>query len=121
MSKESRRKEKESSAGQAASDDGSTESIPAGDGAMGLEFIHDVRLRVTVEFGRTNMTIKDIMGLSTGSVIELNKISGEPLDVRLNAKLVARGEAVIVNDCFGIRVTEIVSPEDFETAAAVEA
>lgn len=82
--------------------------------AATLEFLNDVRLRITVEFGRSTMTIRDILALSRGSVVELNKISGEPLDIRLNGKLVARGEAVIVNDRFGIRVTEIVSPEDFE-------
>lgn len=79
-----------------------------------IEFIHDVKLKVAVEFGRSQMPIRNIMGLNVGGVVELNKISGEPLDVRLNGKLVARGEAVIVNDRFGIRVTEIVSPEGFD-------
>lgn len=79
-----------------------------------IEFIHDVRLKVAVEFGRSQMPIRNIIGLNVGNVVELNKISGEPLDVRLNGKLVARGEAVIVNDRFGIRVTEIVSPEGFD-------
>ena len=87
-------------------------------GGRELDFIHDVKLRVSVEFGRANMNIRNILNLATGSVVELNKVSGEPLDVRLNGKLVARGEAVIVNDCFGIRVTEIVSPEDFEVGSA---
>lgn len=83
-----------------------------------LDFLHDVKMKVTVEFGRSNMSIKQLLNLDKGNVLELNKISGEPLDVRLNGKLVARGEAVIVNDRFGIRVTEIVSPEDFDELAA---
>lgn len=70
-------------------------------------------MRVTVEFGRSKTTVRDLLKFAKGSVIELEKMSGEPLDVRLNGKLVARGEAVIVNDRFGVRVTEIVSPEDF--------
>lgn len=79
----------------------------------GLDFLHDVSMRVTVEFGRSKTNVRDLLKFAKGSVIELEKMSGEPLDVRLNGKLVARGEAVIVNDRFGVRVTEIVSPEDF--------
>jgi flagellar motor switch protein FliN/FliY len=90
----------------------------ASDDSRTLEFLHDVKLRATVEFGRSKMSIKQLLGLDKGAVVELNKISGEPLDIRLNGKLVARGEAVIVNDRFGIRVTEIISPEDFEAALA---
>ena len=70
-------------------------------------------MRVTVEFGRTKTDVRELLKFSKGSIIELEKMSGEPLDVRLNGKLIARGEAVIVNDRFGVRVTEIVSPEDF--------
>lgn len=79
-----------------------------------LEFLHDVRLSVTVEFGRASMNIRNLLELNKGGLVELEKISGEPLDIRVNGKLVARGEAVIVNDRFGIRVTEIVSPDDFD-------
>ena len=79
---------------------------------MGLDFIHDVTLRVAVEFARSAITIKRFMELHKGSIIELEKLAGEPLDIRANGKLVARGEAVIVNDKFGIRVTEIMTPED---------
>lgn len=78
----------------------------------GLDFLHDVGMRVSVEFGRAKTTIRKLLTYQKGSVLELEKMSGEPLDVRLNGKLVARGEAVIVNDRFGVRVTEIVSPED---------
>ena len=78
-----------------------------------LEFLSDVSMRVTVEFGRSKTDVRELLKFTKGSVIELEKMSGEPLDVRLNGKLIARGEAVIVNDRFGVRVTEIVSPEDF--------
>lgn len=88
----------------------------------GLDFLHDVNMRVTVEFGRSKTNVRELLKFQKGSVIELEKMSGEPLDVRLNGKLVARGEAVIVNDRFGVRVTEIVSPEDFgDPLASAEA
>ena len=77
-----------------------------------LEFILDVSLQVTVEVGRTRMTIQDLLQLGLGSVVELDKLAGEPLDIYINGKAVARGEAVIVNDKFGVRLTDIVSPED---------
>lgn len=77
-----------------------------------LEFILDVSLQVTVEVGRTRMTIQDLLQLGQGSVVELDKLAGEPLDIYINGKSVARGEAVIVNDKFGVRLTDIVSPED---------
>lgn len=77
-----------------------------------LEFIMDVTLQVTVEVGRTRLTIQDLLQLGQGSVIELSKLAGEPLDVFVNNKQVARGEAVIVNEKFGIRLTDIISPED---------
>jgi flagellar motor switch protein FliN/FliY len=77
-----------------------------------LEFILDVALQVTVEVGRTRMTIQDLLRLGQGSVVELEKLAGEPLDILINGKQVARGEAVIVNDKFGVRLTDIISPED---------
>ncbi len=77
-----------------------------------LDFIRDVKLAVTVDFGRSGLSVERLLKLDNGSVIELDKLSGEPLDVSVNGKLVARGEAVIVNDRFGIRVTEIVSHDD---------
>ncbi len=77
-----------------------------------LEFILDVTLQVTVEVGRARMTIQDLLQLGQGSVIELEKLAGEPLDIFINGKQVARGEAVIVNEKFGVRLTDIISPED---------
>jgi flagellar motor switch protein FliN/FliY len=75
-----------------------------------LDFILDIPLKVTVELGRTRMLIRDILQLSQGSVLELSKFAGEPLEVLVNDKLVARGEVVVVNEKFGIRLTDIISP-----------
>src|SRR5215216_878877 len=75
-----------------------------------LDFILDIPLKVTVELGRTKMAIRDILQLAQGSVVELSKFAGEPLEVLVNEKLVARGEVVVVNEKFGIRLTDIISP-----------
>jgi flagellar motor switch protein FliN/FliY len=72
----------------------------------------DVPLEVNVELGRTRMTIQDLLQLGPGSVVELDKVAGEALDILVNGRLVARGEAVVVNDKFGIRITDIVSPQE---------
>jgi flagellar motor switch protein FliN/FliY len=81
-------------------------------GGQTLDFILDVTLQVTVEVGRARMTIQDLLQLGQGSVVELEKLAGEPLDIFINGKQVARGEAVIVNEKFGVRLTDIISPED---------
>jgi flagellar motor switch protein FliN/FliY len=81
-------------------------------GGHTLDFILDVTLQVTVEVGRARMTIQDLLQLGQGSVVELEKLAGEPLDIYINGKPVARGEAVIVNEKFGVRLTDIISPED---------
>lgn len=75
-----------------------------------LDLILDIPLTVTVELGRSKMLINDLLQLGQGSVIELTKLVGEPLEVLVNNKLVARGEVVVVNDKFGVRLTEIASP-----------
>jgi flagellar motor switch protein FliN len=77
-----------------------------------LELLLDVPLDLSVELGRARMSIQDLLNLSPGSVIELDKIAGEALDILINGRLVARGEAVVVNDKFGIRITDIVSPSE---------
>lgn len=77
-----------------------------------LELILDIPLRVTVELGRTKMVVSDLLNLGQGSVIELNKLAGEPMEVLVNDKLVARGEAVVVNEKFGVRLTDIISPAE---------
>ena len=75
-----------------------------------LNFILDIPLEVTVQLGRTNMIVNDLLKLGQGSVIELDKMAGETLEILANQKLVARGEVVVINEKFGIRVTEIISP-----------
>jgi flagellar motor switch protein FliN/FliY len=86
-------------------------SAPAPGGGEGtnLELILDVPLSVTVELGRVKMPVRDLLALASGSVIELNKLAGEPLDVLINGRPVAHGEAVMINEKFGVRLTEIVS------------
>lgn len=74
-----------------------------------LDFLMDVPLVVTVELGRRRIPINELLQMGKGSVIELEKVAGEPLDLRVNDRLVARGEAVVVNDKFGVRLTEVVS------------
>lgn len=74
-----------------------------------LDLLLDVPLDLCVELGRSRMTIQELLGLTPGAVIELDKIAGEPLDLIVNDRLIAKGEAVVVNDKFGIRITDIVS------------
>ena len=101
---------------------GLADEIKAGDDALNklkvqnLDFILDIPLKVTVELGRTNVVIKDLLQLGQGSVLELDKLAGEPLEILVNGKLVAKGEVVVVNEKFGIRLTDIISPvERIET------
>src|ERR1051326_3641435 len=75
-----------------------------------LSLILDIPLRVAVELGRTKMVVNDLLNLGQGSVIELSKLAGEPMEVLVNNKLVARGEAVVANEKFGVRLTDIISP-----------
>ncbi len=75
-----------------------------------LDLILDIPLTVTVELGRSKMLINDLLQLGQGSVIELTKLVGEPLEVLINQKLVARGEVVVVNEKFGVRLTDIITP-----------
>jgi flagellar motor switch protein FliN/FliY len=78
----------------------------------GLDLILDVPLKVTVELGRTKMQVRHILELSKGSLVELDKLAGEPVDLFVNGKLIARGEVVVIEENFGVRVTDIVSPVD---------
>lgn len=98
------------------------DQVKAGDDALNklkvqnLDFILDIPLKVTVELGRTEVVIKDLLQLGQGSVLELDKLAGEPLEILVNGKLVAKGEVVVVNEKFGIRLTDIISPiERIET------
>ncbi len=79
-------------------------------GRRELDFILDIPLDVSAELGRTKLLINELLQLGQGSVVELNKLAGEPLEVYVNGKLVARGEAVVINEKFGVRLTDIISP-----------
>jgi len=83
---------------------------PAEQGNIGL--LMDVFMEMTVELGRTKRLIKDILGMGEGTIIELDKLAGEPVDILVNHKLIAKGEVVVIDENFGVRVTEIVSPMD---------
>jgi len=84
--------------------------------AGGLDLLHDVELHVKIELGRTQMLVEDVLRLAEGSVVELDKLAGDPVDVYVNERLVAKGEVLVLNDNFCVRVSEIVG--DTETRAA---
>jgi len=77
-----------------------------------LSFILDIPLEVSVELGRSRILISELLQLGQGSVIELSKLAGEPLEILVNQKLVARGEVVVINEKFGVRLTDIISPAE---------
>jgi len=80
--------------------------------AKNLEMVMDIPVQLTVELGRTKMPIRNLLQLAQGSVVELNELAGEPLDVFVNGYLVAQGEVVVVNEKFGIRFTDIITPSE---------
>lgn len=77
-----------------------------------LDFIMDIPLTLTAELGRSKMLISELLQLGQGSVLELSKLAGEPMDIYVNQRLIARGEVVVVNEKFGVRLTDIVSPAE---------
>jgi flagellar motor switch protein FliN len=84
----------------------------AHDDQSGLELLLDIPLEISVELGRVKMLVKEVIELGTGSIIEIEKAAGEPVDVMVNGRLVARGEVVVIEDNFGVRVTEILTPQE---------
>lgn len=74
-----------------------------------IDFLMDVSLRVTVELGRTQMTLRQVLDLQPGSVVELDRLAGDPVDIFVNERLIARGEVVVVDDKFGVKITELIS------------
>ncbi|QWR78501.1 flagellar motor switch protein FliN [Candidatus Magnetomonas plexicatena] len=82
------------------------------EGMRDIKFLLDIPLTITVEIGRTKMMIQDLLQLGQGSVVELDKLAGEPMEILVNQKVIARGEVVVVNEKFGIRLTDIVSPNE---------
>lgn len=103
---ESRGSSTEAEAADGGRDDGGRKAA----GNANLEFILDIPLEVTVELGRTKLLVSDLLKLGQGSVIELTKLAGETLEILANQKPIARGEVVVVNDKYGIRLTEVISP-----------
>ena len=87
-------------------------TIPQSEETQNMDFLLDLPLEITVELGRTKITIGDLLKLSQGSVVELDKLTDEPLEIFVNRKLMAQGEVVVVNEKFGIRLTNIISPGD---------
>jgi flagellar motor switch protein FliN/FliY len=85
------------------------QNTEAGGPSKNIDFILDIPMSVSVYVGSTKMAIRDLLQLAQGSVIELDKLAGEPMEVMVNNKLVARGEVVVVNEKFGIRLTDVVS------------
>ena len=79
---------------------------------LDIDFLLDVQLNIQVEVGRSQIRIEDLLELDQGSIVELQSAIGEPLDIRVNEKLVARGEIVVINDKFAVRITDIISPDD---------
>ena len=92
----------------------SQEEIVTGDesvqeGKHDLDFILDIPLDITVELGKVKMLVNDLLQIGQGSIVELNKPSGEPVEIYINSKLIARGEVVVVDEKLGIRVTDVIS------------
>ena len=103
--------------GEAMSEQQAADNIPAKDNLVpnfseDLDLILDIPVKMTVELGRTKMTIKELLRLSQGSVVSLEGLAGEPLDILINGYLIAQGEVVVVSDKFGIRITDIITPSE---------
>ncbi len=89
-----------------------TASAPANAPAMNLNMVLDIPVQLSVELGRTKVPIKQILQLKPGSIVELDSVAGEPVDVLVNGYLIAQGEVVVVNGKFGIRLTDVVTPSE---------
>ncbi|CAI0750580.1 flagellar motor switch protein FliN [Serratia proteamaculans] len=90
----------------------SLEPQEAGGSLQDIDLILDIPVKLTVELGRTKMTIKELLRLSQGSVVALDGLAGEPLDIMINGYLIAQGEVVVVADKFGVRITDIITPSE---------
>jgi len=97
-------------ADKASFDELTDESVPASD--VNLDVVLDIPVNLSMEIGRTKISIRNLLQLNQGSVVELERLAGEPMDVLVNGTLIARGEVVVVNEKFGIRLTDIISPSE---------
>jgi len=100
----------DATAGAASFDELTDESIPGTD--VNLVVVLDIPVNLSMEIGRTKISIRNLLQLNQGSVVELERLAGEPMDVLVNGTLIARGEVVVVNEKFGIRLTDIISPAE---------
>lgn len=91
---------------------GAAPGVPTHSDVSGLEILLDVPLQLSVELGRKKMLVRDIVELTSGSIVEIDKAAGEPVDVMVNGRIVARGEVVVIEDNFGVRITEILNPNE---------
>ncbi len=91
-------------------------SVPAGVDVHRVSMLHDVQLCVKIELGRTQMLLEDVLKMDEGSVVELDKLAGDPVDVYANDRLVARGEVLILNDNFCVRISEVVTQDPHRVA-----
>ena len=103
--------QKEQKEGGDAEQEGGSED-PLTNGDIDINFLFDVQLSIVVEVGRTHMLISDLLELDEQSIIELDSMVGQPLDIRANDLLVARGEVIVVNEKFAVRITDIISPDN---------
>ena len=102
--------QKEKKQGDQEAEDGS--EVPFSKGDIDINFLFDVQLSIVVEVGRTQMLISDLLELEEKSIVELDSMVGQPLDIRANDLLVARGEVIVVNEKFAVRITDIISPDN---------
>ncbi len=91
---------------------GQVKTLQADREGSNVDLLMDIALRVTVELGRTRMTLRQVLELQNGSVVELDRLAGDPVDIFVNERLIAHGEVVVVDDKFGVRITELVSKAD---------
>ncbi|BDH45349.1 flagellar motor switch protein FliN [Salmonella enterica subsp. enterica serovar Choleraesuis] len=97
---------------EALSEQTSAGSADTGENLQDIDLIMDIPVRLTVELGRTRMTIKELLRLSQGSIVALDGLAGEPLDILINGYLIAQGEVVVVADKYGVRITDIITPSE---------
>ena len=98
--------------GQPPRDYETSASTPAGARGNGLDMLRDVQVEITLEIGRKRLRIADVLRLTTGQTLELSKAAGEPLDILVNGRLLGRGEAIVMGDRYGVRITEIIAPRN---------
>ncbi len=98
--------------GQTAEFENLKEELHKGEVEERLDTILDINVRLSVEIGQTKISIRKLLQLNQGSVVELDRLAGEPLDIKVNGTLVAKGEVVVIHDKFGIRLTDIISTAD---------